>query len=266
MAITTLEGLAAASQSPYSFYKTDLTHTAIGTWVCEDLFGTVPAAMTAPASGVNGEALTATIGLPFPTPTGGENVYLSQFSANASHYGILMLCDRLWQNSGLSVTSTSAQPITPVAIPARDANGATDGVGVMVGIETTTATSGAPIFTISYTNSSGTAGRTATITNTTSRAKGTFQTFALQTGDVGVRSVESYTGSSSMSVGAISLVLYRPLAMAGPDSQYGESLGRRSALQCNAVRMYDNTVPMLLWNPASLTATNISGEIAYAVG
>jgi hypothetical protein len=38
-----------------------------------------------------------------------------------------MLIDLLWVNTGLVVTTTTAQAITPVALPARDAAGTTNG-------------------------------------------------------------------------------------------------------------------------------------------
>ncbi len=67
-----------------------------------------------------------------------------------------MLLDYLWINTGLVVTTLTAQAITPVSLPARDMFETTNGDGVIAGILVTTATTNAAVIantTISYTNS-----------------------------------------------------------------------------------------------------------------
>jgi hypothetical protein len=127
-----------------------------------------------------------------------------------------MLADYMWVNTGLVVTTTTAQAITPATLPARDATGTTNGEDVMAGILVTTATTNAGAITnmtMSYTDSDGNAGNTATIASFPATAvAGTLIPFQLAAGDKGVRSVQSVTLGTSLVTGAVSLVLYRIVA------------------------------------------------------
>jgi hypothetical protein len=120
-----------------------------------------PGAAATPAPGLAGAALTTYAGqLPFSNPITG-NSYLARFSAVSSATGRLMLCDRLWHNSGIATNSTAAQTVNSVTWPARDALGNTNGEDVLVGVEVTAATTNNSNCTMSYTNSAGTAARTS---------------------------------------------------------------------------------------------------------
>jgi hypothetical protein len=122
-------------------------------------------------------------------------------------------------NSGLVVTTTTAQAITPVAIPARDTFDTANGDGVLAGFLVTTATTNAGAITnmtISYTNSAGVAGRTGTVTSFPATAViGSFIPVNLQAGDKGIQSVQSVTFGTSLAAGAVSLVLYRVVRQVG---------------------------------------------------
>jgi hypothetical protein len=125
------------------------------------------------------------------------------------------LADLLWSNSGITITSTSSQTVNSVAWPARDINGSTDGEGVYVALELrTTSGAGAPSFSMSYTNSAGTSGRTGTgvmgAAGTTAGA-GAWYVIGLQAGDTGVRSIQSITLSATWTSGSAGLVAFRPL-------------------------------------------------------
>jgi hypothetical protein len=143
--------------------------------------------------------------------TTGRN-FLQAFSAVSttahSHY----MYDFLWVNSGLVVTTTTAQTVNSVTLPARDVNGSTNGAGVGAGILVATATTNASAITnttMSYTNSEGTAGRTATISSfPATAAAGTFVPFQLAAGDRGIRSIQSITLGTSYGAGAIHAVMY----------------------------------------------------------
>lgn len=138
--------------------------------------------------------------------------FLKSFSAVSttahSHY----LYDFMWVNTGLTVTTTTAQTVNSVTLPARDLNLSTNGAGVGAGILVTTATTNAGAITnttMSYTNSEGTASRTATIASFPATAvAGTFVPFQLQAGDRGIRSIQSVTLGTSYGGGAISVVMY----------------------------------------------------------
>jgi hypothetical protein len=269
VAITTLDGIIANGLPTQALLKVGGTMEAAG--VLHSLFYStgLPGAAAAPSPGLSGAALTSYAGqIPFPAAVGGETVYLASMSASASIAGKLLLVDRLWHNSGVVVTTTTAQTITSATFPARDMDGATAGRGVLVGIEVSTATTNAGAIantTLTYTNSGGTGSRTGTITSFPATAvAGTFVPFQLAAGDVGVRSVESVTLGTSYAGGAIHLVAYRviaelPLIIANTGAILDPIAGGFPAL-------FDGTVPQLLWLPTATTATTITGTINWAQG
>lgn len=265
MAITTPDGIIAGAQPPQVFMKAVSGTLVAGRPFSPFYTAGIPGAAVAPSSGVNGGALTSYAGqIPFTNP-GSGNSYLARLTGWAAQSGILMLCDRLWHNSGLSVTSTSGQSITFPTLPARDANGTTNGDGVLIGMEVVTATgAGANVPTISYTDSAGNAGATGNmlVTYNASSAIGAFYPFTLAAGDVGVRSVETFTNSVSMTSGSISLVAYRVL------SQIDVSVagGWGGPFELGLPRMYDNTVPFLLFVPNTTTTTNLFGSVVVTQG
>lgn len=111
MAITTVAGAVAGMTQTVEFVK-----AVTGTMVAgrpQSLFylGGTPPAATAPSPGLKGAALTSyTNSLRFVNPASG-NTYLARLQAAAPQGGTLLLCDRLWHNSGFTITSTSAQVI-----------------------------------------------------------------------------------------------------------------------------------------------------------
>ena len=104
-----------------------------------------PPTATANTSGVSGQALTSSpAALPFKNPVSG-NSYLTGFLStyyltinNTSQRSTLMV-DRLWENSGLSPTVTTAQTVNSVAWPARDLDESTNGRGVFIAVEVSSA-------------------------------------------------------------------------------------------------------------------------------
>lgn len=177
-----------------------------------------PGVFTLGSPGLNGTTVTGTQGqLPVTNPSTGSN-RITSLAWGSTTTASLELIDILWYNSGITVTTTTAQSITFSGLPARDINETTDGVGVYAALfVSATSTNGAnPATTISYTNSSGTAGRTGTIgpVSSTSRA-GCWYKFTLQAGDVGIRSIQSITLGTSWATGSLSLVCYRPILFAG---------------------------------------------------
>jgi hypothetical protein len=203
----------------------------------------------------------------FDNPSSG-NTYLARLQAAATQPGVLMLCDRLWHNGGYTITSTSAQASTTPTWPARDAFGATNGDGVLLGLEVSTTTgSGTPTITVAYTDSTGAAGTATNTTNTVASSPlGSFYPIGLAAGDTGVRSVQSLTLSATWTSGsnAIHLVAYRPLV----------SLELTGAFVPNAVdaitagfpRIHNGSVPFLIFMPNTTTSTNVSGQIVWTQG
>lgn len=268
MAITTVDGALAGMKPPEDFLKVGATMEAAGVFYSPFYVTGRPGAATAPSPGLNGAALTTYAGqIPFTNP-GAGNSYLARLEASASVAGKLLLCDRLWHNSGYTVTTTTAQNTTHPGLPARDANGATSGDGVMLGIEVSTATTNAGAITnmtASYTDQGGTAGATATIASFPITATlGTFIPFNLAAGDTGVRSVQSLTLGTSLVTGVVHLVQYRILASVScPVANVGFAV---DALTAGFPRLYDNTVPFLLWLPSATTAVTIAGQMIVTQG
>lgn len=212
MAITTLDGALAGAQPTQVFTKAAtgamVAGRPISTWGLAGFPGAGSYDTT-----LNGATVSnATAGaIPFSNPVSG-NSYLTRFLAQGTIAGTLMLCDRLWHNGGYTITSTSAQNSTTPTWPARDNNAATNGDGVLLGLEISSATgTGTPTITIAYTNSSGTGSRSATNVDATvaTTAARTFHRIGLQAGDIGVRSVQSLTLSATWTSGTMNLVAYR---------------------------------------------------------
>lgn len=269
MAITTVDGLIAGFK-PAQFIQKELSGTLVAGRSYTPFYAAgIPSAAVAPTPGISGAALTSYAGqIPFTNPTAGQNTYLARFAAfPTAQGGTIMLADRLWHNSGITITSTTAQTVNSVTFPARDNNGSTNGEGVFLGVEVSTATgAGTPTITISYTNSDNTSGRTATNTYGTNATSGigTFYPISLDSGDKGVRSIQSITLSATWTSGTIHLVAYRPLV----------SITSIAAGACNTVdaltsglpRMYDNTVPFLIYTPNGTTSTGLIGTMTVTQG
>lgn len=222
-------------------------------------------AAAAPSPGIAGAALTAYPGqLPFTNPAGALEARLANFNASCNAAGTLILADRLWHNSGLALTIATAQTINSVAFPARDINAAINGENVYIGLEVSTATgAGTPVFSMSYTNPSGTAGKTANglLTGVASSAIGAFYPMGTASGDNGVKAVESFTLSATWTSGAAHLVAYRELARINfPNNGSPPPL---DVLTGGFARAYTNTVPFLIFVPSAATAAAVSGGLTF---
>lgn len=273
MAITTVDGLVAGLVTPEEIYKSGATMEAAG--VMHSLFYTAgrPGAAVAPSPGIGGAALTSYAGqIPFTNP-GSGNSYLARAAACASVIGTLLVCDRLWHNSGIAVATTTAQTVNSATFPARDQDGATDGNGVMVGLEVSAATTNGAANTtmsLSYTNEAGTAGHAATVGAIAPGAfpatavAGTFVPFLLAAGDKGVRSIQSITLAVSLGGGTVHLVAYRVLARIPITAANIAAV--QDFAQTGLPRLYDNTVPFLLWVPSATTGVTINASLQVAQG
>ena len=268
MTITSLDGVIAGMRPPEDFLKVGATMEAIGVHHSYAYTSGRPGAAVAPTPGLAGAALTSYNGqIPFVNPALG-NTYLARLAVCPSLAGCLILYDRLWHNSGIVVTTLTAQTINSVAWPARDRDGTVNGENVRVGIEVSTATTNAAAITnttMSYTNQAGTAGRTATIASFPATAvAGTFVPFQLQAGDTGVRSIQTITLGTSYGGGAIHLVAYRTLGRV--EISVANTGNAIDSITGGFVRMYDNTVPFLLWLPTATTAVTVNGQLIYTQG
>jgi hypothetical protein len=268
MAITTRDALLAGMQPPNKFMKAATPTLVIGRPHSLFYIAGIPGAAVAPTPGVAGAALTTYSGqIPFTNPVSG-NTHLARAYLQSNAAGSITIADRLWHNSGLSMTLTSAQTVNSVAWPARSSDGTVNGKEVMIGIEITTATgAGAPTFTMSYTNQAGTAGRTGTgiQAGVASSAIGAFYAMGLQAGDTGVRSIQTFTLSATWTSGAMSLVAYRVLDMI-PQVLSTAPPAAVDAITGSFARLYNDSVPFGLLLPLSTVSQNITGIIVFAQG
>ena len=270
MAISTLDGALAGMQPPRSFAKAVSATLVAGRPASLYALGGNPGAgtfNTTLAGGTYSSSSSIPAGIIPHVDPGSGNSYLARFSANASQAGTLLLCDRLWDNGGITITSTTAQTVSSVTWPARDTAGATSGNGVLVAVEVSAATgTGTPTLTLGYTNQAGTASRSATNIDATvaSSAIGAFHRIGLQAGDTGVQSIQTFTLSATWTSGTINLVAYRVLATLELAGAYIPAAV--DALTSGFPRLYNGVCPFLVFLPNTTTAVNVSGTYVETQG
>ena len=270
MAITTLDGALAGMQPPRDIIKVATPTLVAGRPHSLFYLAGIPAAAAiSPTPGIGGAVLTSFPGqIPFDNPAGELRTYLARLQAQATIAGTLWLCDRLWHNSGIDETSTGEQTFTDSAqIPARDMNGTNAGDGVFAALEVSVATgAGTPTLTLKYTNQDGTADKTATniIATVASSAAGAFYPIGLAAGDKGIQKAQSLQLSATWTQGETHLVLYRVLAKLELPLAFVPSA--MDAFTGGFVRMYNNTVPFLVFVPATTTASVIQGHVIWSQG
>lgn len=270
MSIATLDAAIAGMMQPQPFCKVATPTLVAGRPHSLWYLAGQPGAGSAVANTAGGVALSSSSALvagqlPHYDP-GSGNAYLAKFQAAATIAGCLLLCDRLLQTTAtsggaaISVTTTTAQTLNTNALPARDRNGSTNGDGVYWGLEISSATgAGTATPSISYTNQSNTAGQSASLVDTyvASSALGAFYRFGLQSGDTGIRSVQTLTLGVSMTSGAVSLVAYRVLAALDLVQPFVSN--SVDVVTAGMPQLYNGIVPFLIFIPNTTTATAISG-------
>lgn len=281
MTINTLDAAIAGARPKVPFNKAATGTLVAGRPISLWTVAGNPGAGAAAANTAGGVVPTnSTAGaLSHANPSGNECHMLDLTAVSSAQAGVLLLCDRLLHiqgNSGgtaIDETLTTSQTINSTTLPSRCPTSATDdtpstnGYGVMMGVEVVTATgAGTPTLTLGYTNSDGTASRTATNTNPTvaSSAAGTFYPIGRQAGDVGVRSIQTYQQSATWTSGQLNLVLYRclaaiPLVAAGIPGQLDWISG-------GGPRIYDNSCLFFLFIPQTTTTTLIGGVFTETHG
>lgn len=270
MAITTLDGAIAGMQAMRDFAKA-ITPTLVAgrpqsLWGLggnpgAGAFDTTLAGVALSSSGGQVAGQIA------HTDPGAGNAHLANFEAQATQPGVLIVADRLWHNGGFTITSAIAQAVNSAAFPARDVAGSTNGDGVLLGLEVSGAAgAAAPTITVGYTNQGGTAGKTGvnSFATAASPTAGAFYPIGLQAGDTGVRSVQSLTLSASWVSGTINLVAYRPLLRIPLTAAFVGS--GKDPVAGGLPRLFNGTVPFLIFVPNTTTASNISGSYQETQG
>ena len=196
------------------------------------------------------------------TPISGIN-YIRDIVTTASQAGTFILADVLWVNTGLVVTTTTAQAITQPTLPLRDNLGTSNGFGVGAGILVTTATTNAAAITnitLSYTNSEGVAGRTGTMSFPATAVIGTFVPFQLAQGDDGIRSIQSITLGTTLTAGAISLIAFNFLATVPVTVANIGSIAFQRKLD---LKLNNGHCLLPFWLASNTAATNLTGTVYF---
>ena len=264
-------GLGAYNGRTIGFMKTGTAADAVGYWYCTSKDGGFPGAWSPGTPGINGRITDGTSAtdngcFPISNPVTGAN-YLTELNLSSSVNHTHVLFDVLWVNLGIAVTTTTAQSITTPTLPARDINGTTNGEGCMIAMLTTTANTNAAVITnttVSYTNSDGVSGRTATLSAIVGSqipatpVIGTLIWFNLQAGDKGVRSIQSITLGTSLGGGAVSLMITRDVATIGTTIP---NVNAQKIIGTPGIKLYNGTCLLHCNQASSITATFYAGEL-----
>lgn len=248
---------------PTTFHKVTTGAEAVGAWYCASKDTGFPGAWSVGTSGVNGRATdgTATADdgcLLVPSPSQGD-LFLTSFTVHSEVNATVVLADILWVNDGLNVTTLTEQTFTTPAWPSRDVSGLSTGTGLWIGMLVTAALgNAAPITncTIRYTNSAGTASRTATSSVPATPVVGTVVWFRMQAGDEGVTSIQGITNATSFVSGTYSLFVARPIVWtyAAPTGSYEGGTG-------GGMRLYNGSCLHPFYIATATTLTTLSGHL-----
>jgi len=215
MAITTKDGLIAASKSKIRFRKQSRTADAAAVFCSLWTIGDDPIAGATPPTG-SGEAPTsATQGAMKITEVGGgADIVVGRALISMATLGSVILYDRLVHTSGLSGTVTTAQTVNTAALTRY-----TSGVGVEIFIEHYTATgASAATLTVNYTNQDD-AAKTTSIAFYASPLAGLMQLVPLAAGDTGAKSVQSVQLSATTgTAGDFGITLIKTITELAPDT------------------------------------------------
>lgn len=210
MAITTLDGYIASAKQRLELVKTSSRTTVAATWFSViDLAGQPGAGTLAGSSTAAGVVPDDTVaGYPSVNSFGGGATgYLARVEFGSSVACRLQLFDRLFLAGPYAFnanTTLAAQPSYSARIPGADYT------GTELWIEFVTASTGTQSVAVTYTNQSGTAGRTTGTVVTVAGTIGRCFQLPLQAGDSGIQKVESVVGSVA-SVGTFNVMVLRPL-------------------------------------------------------
>lgn len=214
MALTTMAQVLDALPGQRLVYSKAVAQS-FGGWSSAWNAAGTPATGANPSSGIAGDVPTnATLGaLPLVNAASGTLSLARLFgvvTTAAGTRGTVLLYDRLWHNSGISATLTTAQTINSVALTRPDANGAR----VEAWWQTYAAMgAGTPGVTLTYTDQAGNTGNTGLSgALATTMAAGRTGPFSMASGDTGVRSIQTWQADATFTSGTIGLVLRRRIA------------------------------------------------------
>lgn len=234
----------------------------------------LPGAVTIGTPGLAGRNVSDEPGC-IPLPASAGSRYLTKFVCSGSVAHTFELWDLVWVNSGLVVTTTTPQTIGSAAFVARDENGSANGAGYQIGLLVTAPTTNAGAITnatVSYTNSAGVAGRTATLIAVgglqipATAVVGTVVWFRLQAGDAGVQSIQSVSLGTSLVTGSVSLIVARKIdtAMGTLANLPAPGVGALGSESYPGIRIYGGSSLFVAYVASATTATQIQATMAFA--
>jgi len=270
MAITSMDGVVAAlaTSQRLNFSFPNMTTVAGNyynlSFASAGSYGQI-SLPTAASSGGQAYTQGGTGGLGYPVWTaasGGNTSYIGKISASCIAQLGVFVYDLLWACSGFSGTVTTPQTITGfTALPTR-AGGSGSEIWLVVNSATS---STAGTVNITYTNQSGTSGRT---TQTTVVPAALFLghciQLLLQAGDTGVQSIQSLTlNGVSIGTAALSLFIMNRICCTNV-------VGIQNCIQdftnLGLPPINDSAVIMYVFGTVQFSTGNISGEIQISQG
>lgn len=231
--------------------------------------GIIPAG-AAPTGGLAGNLIIGTVAgqIPIPAAVASTTVRMTRLAlTQTGNIGNVWVIDKNWGNVPV-VTTTGSQAVVSPNWSNRDASGSTNGAKIYLALECSAATGNAGAITnttVSYTNSAGTSGRTATLSSWPITAvAGTWQMFSLQAGDDGVRSVQSITLGTSYISGQVHLVAFRLVAeLATPNTNVANVAGFANL---GMPTVWDSSVLQLVYWPTGTALGAVAGSCSWAQG
>ena len=270
MAITTQDGLVAGlgGQQRLIVNKANVAAVAgrtISLWSGAGQPGVGSTTLGQAATGV--VPVDSDTGALLFTNGGASNNYLGGVRGISAATGLILIHDVLWcwgsGGAGWSVTSTAAQnTAAPAALTRPDSLGTNTELWMQ-----TLAVGGAAsgTSTITYTDSGGTAGNSATLRDAkiTTPPVGTIERYALDAGDNGVRSVQTMQNSATWTSGTFRLMIVREIAAIPCTANVGFLY---DAYDLGMPRVYDDACMMVSFSanstatgPTALTLSLIQG-------
>lgn len=218
----TYKGLATGNSETVAYYKTLQTTQAAGLWYSSWAQSGNPAAGSNPAGtpGVSYVGASGAVTFPDVSP---QKRFLTQVMLVTAGQGTsVMIYDRLVGVGSIAINSTGNKTVNSVALPRYSG---IDSLGVQAWIEfpsALTVSTALQISLSSYTNQNGVSGRSGAAISpvyTTVPAGSLFGPLPLQSGDLGVRSVEIGLGVAGTvpASGSVNLILIKPIVhLLGP--------------------------------------------------
>jgi hypothetical protein len=263
MAITTLDGLIAATKQRVPIKKTaSRTAVANGWFSTIDLAGDPGAGVLAGANTTTGVVPDdTTAGMPLLNTFGaGNNGHLINVEYSSVVASRIMVYDLLWKAGPYSFNAPGTLQ-TPASYSAR-VPGGTDFTNTEIWVEQVTGATGNQAVNVTYTNQSGGTGRsTGAVGIGSAPTVGRMWQLPLQSGDTGVQGVTNVFGTVA-SVGTFNVLVIRPLWLGRvPLANFSDL---HDYLRVGMPRVFETSALQICINPDS-TATGASVELMLTI-